>query len=140
MKLSTERILSLLQPMYQKAVKELDVSAGLLCLKGEERLACLFGLDQSPTQRVDIYQVEAQQKPSQHDQMRNTILAFLDRMPEPQKRLRARLEGVDPEEALRALDAAGIKGKSKPTEGNGRASASTDGNGSKPPTEPSSGT
>jgi hypothetical protein len=127
-KLSTERILSLMQPFYEKAVKERDTSAGMLCIKAEERLACLFGLDQNPTQRVDIYQVEAQQRPSDHEQIKATLKAFFDRMPPVQRALRERLNEIEPEEALRLLESAKTISRKAPTP--------TDGNGGSKPTEP----
>jgi hypothetical protein len=76
--------------------------------------------------RLDPYNAQTEQNQSQHEQMRDTILRFLDRMPPAQKALRERLQNVDAEEALRLLDAAGVPDKGK---GNGKVLA--------PPTAPS---
>jgi len=137
-KLSTERILSLMVPFYEKAVKDKDVSAGTLCCKLEERLSMLLGTDAPTQQRLDVYAVEAQQKPSQHERIRDAINGFWDRLPPAQKELRERLHNIDAEEALRLLDAAGVKGKDKgkPTDGNGNGAGKVDGNGGSDPTEP----
>src|SRR6516165_7479802 len=65
-KVSTERILSLMKPFYEKAVKDKDVAAGMLCCKLEER---------PPTnQRIDVYQVAAQQQPTQYERIRDAIM------------------------------------------------------------------
>jgi hypothetical protein len=73
-KLSLGRIEALMFPFFEKAVKDKDVAAGTLCCKLEERLALLLGLDHPTTQRVDVYQVEEQQQPSGHEQIRAAIM------------------------------------------------------------------
>jgi|AmaraimetFIIA100_FD_contig_121_54697_length_2953_multi_3_in_0_out_0_4 hypothetical protein len=75
-KLSVGRIESLMHPFYEKAVKDKDVAAGTLCCKLEERLSLLLGLDAPTAQRVDVYQVERQQQPSEHEQIRAAIYAI----------------------------------------------------------------
>jgi hypothetical protein len=109
-KLSTERILSLMKPFYEKAVRDLDCAAGTLVCRLEERLSLLLGTDAPTTQRVDVYQVERQQQPSQHERIAAAINQMWDRLPPAEKALRERLMKVDAEEALRALDAAGVGG------------------------------
>jgi len=115
-KLSVERILSLMQPFYDKAIREKCCASGTLVCKLEERLSLLLGTDAPTTQRVDVYQIEQQQKPSSHERVRSAINAFWDRLPPAQKALRERLANLDAEEALRLLDAAGVGGNGK---GNG---------------------
>jgi|SRR6516162_1109774 hypothetical protein len=71
-KLSAARLDALRVPFFEKAMKG-DAQAGLLCVKIEERLALLFGLDQSPTARVDVYQVQAAEQPSSFEKIREAI-------------------------------------------------------------------
>src|SRR6516164_6973398 len=72
-KLSAARLDALRVPFFEKAMKG-DAQAGLLCVKIEERLALLFGLDQSPTARVDAYQVQAEEQPSSFERVHELIL------------------------------------------------------------------
>jgi hypothetical protein len=64
----------LLALFFERAVKDKDVPSGTLCCKLEERLALLLGLDHPTTQRVDVYQVEQQQQPTGHEQIRAAIM------------------------------------------------------------------
>jgi len=73
-KLSVARIEGLMLPFYEKAVREKDVAAGTLCCKLEERLAMLLGLDQSPTTRIDVYQIQQEQQPSDYEKIRAAIM------------------------------------------------------------------
>jgi hypothetical protein len=73
-KLSLGRIESLMVAFYEKAVKDKDVAAGTLCCKLEERLSLLLGLDHPAQARVDVYQVEQQQKPSSYDQITAVLM------------------------------------------------------------------
>src|SRR5262249_2399740 len=75
-KLSIGRIEALMVSFYEKAVKDKDTSAGLLCCKLEERLALLLGLDHPTTQRVDVYAVERQHELSDHEQIKRAILGM----------------------------------------------------------------
>src|SRR5262249_27566319 len=70
-KLSVGRIETLLSGFYEKAVRDRDVPSGTLCCKLEERLALLLGLDHPTTSRLDVYQVTQEQKPSEHEQIRD---------------------------------------------------------------------
>ena len=79
-KLSTARLEALMVPFFEKALKG-DAQAGLLCVKIEERLSLLLGTDHPTTSRVDVYQVEAAQKPSQHQLIRDAIM----RMARPER-------------------------------------------------------
>src|SRR5262249_23302695 len=63
-KLSVERIGALMKPFYERAVRDKDCAAGTLCVKLEERLSLLLGLDQPIQSRVDVYQVQAEEQPS----------------------------------------------------------------------------
>src|SRR5262249_19050483 len=71
-KLAAARLDSLRRPFFEKALKG-DTQAGLLCVKIEERLALLFGLDQSPTARVDVYQMQAAEHPKSFERIRAAI-------------------------------------------------------------------
>jgi len=71
-KLSAARLDELRKPFFEKARKG-DTQAGLLCVKIEERLTLLFGLDQSPTARVDVYQIQAAEQPRSHEKIREAI-------------------------------------------------------------------
>jgi hypothetical protein len=75
-KLSVSRIEGLMLPFYEKAVRDKDVAAGTLCCKLEERLALLLGLDHPTTSRVDVYAVEQQQQPSEHERIRDVIMTL----------------------------------------------------------------
>ena len=75
-KLSLGRIESLMVAFYEKAVKDNDVQAGTLCCKLEERLSMLLGLDQPLQSRVDVYQVEQQQKPTQFDRITSALMSL----------------------------------------------------------------
>src|SRR5262249_42088543 len=74
-----ERILSLMQPFYEMAVREKDacaserIAAATLCCKLEERLAFLLGLDHPTQARIDVYQVEQAKEPDAHEQIRNAL-------------------------------------------------------------------
>src|SRR5215831_4817950 len=68
-KLSVERISALMKPFYERAVRDKDCAAGTLCVKLEERLSLLLGLDQPIQSRVDVYQVETAEQPSSFDQV-----------------------------------------------------------------------
>ena len=69
-KLSVERILSLMRPFFDMAVKDTGVepstriSAAMLCCKLEERLSLLLGTDHPVQSRIDVYQVSADQQPA----------------------------------------------------------------------------
>jgi len=71
-KLSVARIESLMHPFYEKAVKDKDVSAGVLCCKLEERLAMLLALDQN-SMRVDVYQIQAAEQPKSYEKIRQAV-------------------------------------------------------------------
>jgi|SRR5215831_18199872 len=73
-KLNVERIEALMKPFFERAILDKDVAAGTLCCKLAERLSLLLGLDQNPTQRVDVYQVTAEQEPSSFDRLHEMIL------------------------------------------------------------------
>jgi len=100
---------------YTKAMQG-DHDSAHVVARVSERKSSMAGWN-SVNVKLDAVAAQAAEKPSQHEQMRATILAFLDRMPPAQKALRERLQNIDAEEALRLLDAAGVKGK--PTEANG---------------------
>src|SRR5262245_13991165 len=72
-KLSVGRIETLMSSFYERAVKDKDVSAGVLLCKLEERLAMRLALDASTTQRVDVYQVTAAEQPKSFDRIRQAI-------------------------------------------------------------------
>jgi len=78
-KLNVERIEALMKPFYERATSDtvdaLSVAAGSLYCKLAERLSLLLGLDQSPTARVDVYQVQAQEQPSDYERIRAAIYA-----------------------------------------------------------------
>jgi hypothetical protein len=74
-KLSAARLDALRVPFFEKAMKG-DAQAGLLCVKIEERRALLFGLDQPLQSRVDVYQIQAAEQPTQHEQIRRAIYAI----------------------------------------------------------------
>jgi hypothetical protein len=74
-KLDLARIETLMAPFFERAVKDKDVPSGTLCCKLLERRALLLGLDQSPTARVDVYQVEANQHPKSYERIRAAIYA-----------------------------------------------------------------
>src|SRR5262245_15751621 len=75
-KLSIGRIEALMSSFYERATRDRDVAAGTLCCKLEERLSLLLGLDAPTTQRVDVYQVEAQKQPSSHEEIKRAILGI----------------------------------------------------------------
>src|SRR5215831_10507138 len=76
--LDLDRLDELLKVFFNRAVEKIDAQAGLLVVKILERKAALLGLD-SP-QKLDIVQIEAQKQPSQHERIRDTIMAFYDRL------------------------------------------------------------
>src|SRR5262249_48303243 len=76
-----------------------------IVLQTLERRALLLGLDQPTQSRVDVYQVEAAQKPSQHDLIHAAIMRVVQQQPPAQRALRERLEQLDPETALALLNA-----------------------------------
>jgi len=88
-KLSVGRIEALLALFFERATKDKDVSAGTLCCKLEERLSMLLGLDVPLQSRVDIYAVERQQGPTEH----NEIKAAIMRMARPERYASA--DGID---------------------------------------------
>jgi hypothetical protein len=45
----------------------------MLCCKLEERLSLLLGTDAPTNQRIDVYQVEAQQQPTQYERIRDAM-------------------------------------------------------------------
>jgi len=100
--LDLNRLDGLLETFYKLAIEKEDTQAGLLCVKIMERKAAMLGLD-SP-QKLDIVQVQAQQQPSQHDKIAKVINDFWNRMSEPEKALRDRLNGMDAQKALELLD------------------------------------
>ena len=73
-KLDLARIETLMAPFFERATKDCDVAAGTLCCKLLERRALLLGLDQSPTARVDVYQIQASEQPSRHDRIMDAIM------------------------------------------------------------------
>src|SRR5262249_39091371 len=97
-KLSVERILSLMQPFYDKAIREKCCASGTLVCKLEERLSLLLGTDAPTTQRVDIYQIEQQRKPSEFEQIRAAILRLADSGTPTQRAVRRRLNELSSEE------------------------------------------
>jgi hypothetical protein len=105
-KLSVSRIEGLMLPFYKKAVRDKDVAAGTLCCKLEERLSLLLGLDHPTTSRVDVYAVEEQRRPSQHELIRDAVMT-LAKGPN----WRELSEGE--------IEANGTPVASQPTEGNG---------------------
>src|SRR5215471_7928873 len=74
-KLSVERISALMKPFYERAIRDKDRAAGTLCVKLEERLSLLLGLDVPLQARVDVYQVQAEEQPtSSFSRVHETIL------------------------------------------------------------------
>src|SRR5262249_12825103 len=63
-KLSVERISALMAPFFERAIRDKDCAAGTLCVKLEERLSLLLGLDVPIPSRVDVYQVQADAEPT----------------------------------------------------------------------------
>jgi hypothetical protein len=104
-KLSLGRIEALILPFFEKAVKDKDVAAGTLCCKLEERLSLLLGLDSPTAQRVDVYQVEEQRRPSQHELIRDAVMTLA--------------RGPNWRELEDEIEANGSPVASQPTEGNG---------------------
>jgi hypothetical protein len=102
-KLSVERIVALMSSFYKKATKEKDVSAGTLCCKLEERLSLLLGLDHPTTSRLDVYQIEAQKQPSEHERIRDAIMRMANQQPPAQRAAINLISKLGPEEALRRL-------------------------------------
>jgi hypothetical protein len=72
-KLSAARLDALRVPFFEQAMKG-DTQAGLLCVKIEERLALLFGLDQPLQSRVDVYQIQAAEQPSRYERIRDALM------------------------------------------------------------------
>src|SRR5262245_37539478 len=101
-KLSTARLEALMVPFFEKAQKG-DAQAGLLCVKIEERLSLLLGTDHPTTQRVAVYQVEAQQQPTQHEKIRQAIMAMVEREQPVRRAAINRLDQLGPERALELL-------------------------------------
>jgi hypothetical protein len=102
-KLDTARLEALMAPFFERATKDRDVQAGTLCVKILERRALLLGLDHPTQSRVDVYQIEAQQAPSQHDRICEAIMRLVEQAPPAQRALRKRLEELSPEKALEML-------------------------------------
>src|SRR5215471_4140218 len=73
-KLSVERISALMKPFYERAIRDKDCAAGTLCVKLEERLSLLLGLDQPVQSRLDVYQVQAEQEPAPFEKIHEMIL------------------------------------------------------------------
>src|SRR5215472_6439304 len=73
-KLSIERISALMKPFYERAIRDKDCAAGTLCVKLEERLALLLGLDQPVQSRIDVYQVQAEEQPTSFSKIHEMIL------------------------------------------------------------------
>jgi len=117
-KLSVGRIEALLALFFERAVRDKDVPSGTLCCKLEERLSLLLGLDHPTTQRIDVYQVEQQQGPTDHELIRATIMKVVNSGTPAQKALRKRLDELSPEKAL-ALLGGEIEGNGSAPEGNG---------------------
>jgi hypothetical protein len=61
-------------PFFERATKDKDVAAGTLCCKLLERRALLLRLDQPTTSRVDVYQVQAHEKPDSFDRFHAAIM------------------------------------------------------------------
>jgi hypothetical protein len=72
-KLSVERISALMKPFYERAIQDKDCAAGSLCVKLEERLSLLLGLDVPLQARVDVYQVQAEAEPSSFERLHEMI-------------------------------------------------------------------
>ena len=106
--LDLNRLDGLLETFYKRAIENVDAQAGLLCVKIMERKAAMLGLD-SP-QQLDIVQVQAQKEPSQHEKIAKVINDFWNRMSEPERALRDRLNGMDATKALELLDRLDAKG------------------------------
>jgi hypothetical protein len=106
--LDLNRLDGLLETFYKRAIENVDAQAGLLCVKIMERKSAMLGLD-SP-QQLDIVQVQAQKEPSQHEKIAKVINDFWNRMSEPEKALRDRLNGMDATKALELLDRLEAKG------------------------------
>ena len=106
--LDLDRLDELLKVFFNRAVEKIDAQAGLLVVKILERKAALLGLD-SP-QKLDVVQVQATKEPTGHERIQAAIMNLVNSAPPAQRALRERLEHIDPEEALRALDAAGLGG------------------------------
>jgi len=106
--LDLSRLDGLLETFYKLAIEKEDTQAGLLCVKIMERKSAMLGLD-SP-QQLDIVQVQAQKEPSQHEKIAKVINDFWNRMSEPEKALRDRLNGMDATKALELLDRLDAKG------------------------------
>jgi len=104
-KVSTERILSWMKPFYEKAVKDKDVAAGTLCCKLEERLSLLLGTDAPTNQRIDVYQVEAQQQPTQYERIRDAIMRVVNEAPPAQRAVIKKMEELGPEKVLELINA-----------------------------------
>jgi hypothetical protein len=102
-KVSAARCEQLMTVFLEKAMKG-DAQAGLLCIKIEERLALLLGLDAPTTQHVDVYAVERAQQPTQFDRIHDAIM----RIARPE-RYQYNPDG----------DGNGGPDASEPTEGNG---------------------
>src|SRR5215471_19780237 len=78
-KLSVERISALMKPFYERAIRDKDCAAGTLCVKLEERLSLLLGLDQPVQSRLDVYQAQAEEQPSSFDRIHDLILQVAKR-------------------------------------------------------------
>jgi hypothetical protein len=72
-KLSVERISALMKPFYERAIRDKDCAAGTLCVKLEERLSLLLGLDQPVQSRIDVYQATVEEQPKPFDQLYEMI-------------------------------------------------------------------
>ena len=75
-KLSVERISALMKPFYERAIRDKDCAAGTLCVKLEERLSLLLGLDQPIQSRLDVYQVTAEQEPAPFQKIHEMIMCI----------------------------------------------------------------
>ena len=103
----------LIEVFYKRAIEKVDAQAGLLVVKILERKAALLGLD-SP-QKLDVYQVEAQKQPTQHQQIHDAIMRVVNEAPPAQRAAIKRMEELGFEEALRLLNGNG-NGSSGPSD------------------------
>ena len=101
-KLDVARLEALMVPFFERATKDKDVAAGTLCCKLLERRALLLGLDQPTRSRVDVYQVQAHEKPDSFDRIHAAIMRVVR---ERQERRRNGGDAGADELSPRAVDA-----------------------------------
>jgi hypothetical protein len=70
--LDLHRLDELLKTFFARATEKADAQAGLLVVKILERTAALLGLDQP--QKLDVIQVQAQERPSSFDRVYEAIM------------------------------------------------------------------